>query len=74
MVSANNRRRITRAAYAGFAVATAFSSCTALIEVPGGTIDVSGGTLLLDIPGVNVTVSDDRLIIDAPGFNFDFRD
>ena len=43
-----------------------FSSCTALVKVPGGHVDVNEAGVLVDLPGVFVNVTDDRVFVDVP--------
>lgn len=54
-------------AWTGCALAASYSGCTALVELPTGTIDVSRGGVIVDFPGVDIDVTRDDVYVNAPG-------
>ncbi len=51
--------------------AVLFSSCTALIELPGGMIDVDDDEVKIRLPGLSVDVDDDDVKVRLPGIHVD---
>jgi len=52
---------------AGLLLGTAFSSCSAFVEFPGGLVDADADRVHVQFPGGQVDVSDDGLRLDVPG-------
>lgn len=51
-----------------------FSSCTALVELPGGRVDVSDGGVFIDFLGASVSVTEAQVRVDFPGLKVDVHD
>ncbi|UCE61035.1 MAG: hypothetical protein JSU63_04645 [Phycisphaerales bacterium] len=49
----------------------AFSGCTALVDIPGGSINVSDERVYVNFPGLFVDVTDDHIYVDMPGVGVD---
>jgi len=65
-------RKVTRVLAAAVVLGgTLFSSCTAYVDFPGGTVDVNDDGVFVTFPGGTVEVTDDNVVVDVPGFLLD---
>ncbi len=50
---------------------TAFSGCSGLVDMAGGTINLSDERIYVNFPGLFVDVTDDHVFVDIPGIEVD---
>ena len=51
-----------------------FSGCNALVDFPGGEVDVNSDGVFVKFLGIHVDVTPDQVFIDAPGIEVTVRD
>ena len=64
-------RKVPRVLVAAILGSMLFSSCTAYVDFPGGTVDVTDDGVFVTFPGGTVEVTDDNVLVDVPGFLLD---
>ena len=65
-------RRVTRVLVAAIVLGSMlFSSCTAYVDFPGGTVDVNDDGAFVMFPGGTVEVTHDNVVVDVPGLLLD---
>ncbi len=67
-------RNTRRAAGAMLLGGMMFSGCNALVDFPGGMVDVNDDGVFVKFLGVHVDVTPDQVFIDAPGIEITVRD
>ena len=57
--------------WSGCAGIALFASCSALVTLPEGRVDVSDAGVFVELLGASVSVVEDRGLVDSPGIRFD---
>ncbi|MFQ5413843.1 MAG: hypothetical protein ACE5E6_05235 [Phycisphaerae bacterium] len=65
------RGRVVRIVAAAIAAGTLFTTCNALVRVPGVRLDASGDGVFIDVLGGHIDVTARQVLVDLPGIDID---